>query len=141
MCVSPTRSRGFVLNPAARIIVSLRQKKYGPLRMPQLFRPWRVRKLSFVSWESWQTGMARIALIERSVSVRQDVRQNVMSLTALQITIMKCDSCEYFKRWLSEASPAFSGPLPPADTNVCARSHLPSLPTGSLLAFVTLCAG
>ena len=78
MCVLLTRSRGFVLNPAARIIAPSRQKKYGPLRMPQLFRPWRVRKLSFVSWESWQTGMARIPLIERSVSVRQDVRQNVM---------------------------------------------------------------
>jgi isoleucyl-tRNA synthetase len=55
--------------------------------------------------------MARIPLIERSVSVRQDVRQNVMSFTTLQITIMKCDSCEYSKRWLSEASLAFHGSI------------------------------
>ena len=55
--------------------------------------------------------MARIPLIERSVSVRQDVRQNVVMFITLQITVMKCDSCEYFKRWLSEASLAFHGPV------------------------------
>jgi hypothetical protein len=141
MCVFFICSRLLVHNPPARIIAQLRQKKYGPLQMIPLFRPLRIRRPSFVSWESWRTGMERIPLIERLVSARWDVCQGVMSFTTPQITIMKCNSCEYSKRWLGEASPVFHDWSSRTDTNIRARSRLPSLPACLLLAFVTLCPG
>lgn len=51
--------------------------------------------------------MVRVPLIERLVSAFLGGVTKGHAFTTPQITIMKCDSCAYFKRWLSEASPVF----------------------------------